>query len=87
MHEFIKMVNKMSPEAAKLIFYGLKFATGVLVLGFVAYKYNQLYIESYEAGVMCIEIVKAAFSLFVQFIIGGIAVDCVQKDNGKQKRD
>lgn len=79
MYNFFKMVNKMSPEAAKLIFYGLKLATGVLVLGFAAYKYNQLYIGSYTGGVICLETVKAAFSLFVQFIIGGITLDCVQK--------
>ncbi len=79
MHEFLEAVNKMSPEATKLIFYGLKLATGVLVIGFAAYKYNQLYIESYETGIMCLDIVKAAFSLFVQFIIGGIALDCAKK--------
>lgn len=79
MQEFFKTVNEMSPEAAKLILYGLKMATGVLVIGFAAYKYNQMHIESYEAGVMCFGIVKAAFSLFVQFIIGGIALDCAKK--------
>lgn len=82
MHNLLKVMNKMSPEAAKLIFYGLKLATGVLVIGFAAYKYNQLYIGSYEAGIICIETVKAAFSLFVQFILGGIILDCARK-NGK----
>ncbi len=84
MYEFLKIINRMSPEAAKLIFYGLKFATGVLIIGFIAYKYNQMYVESYETGVLCIEIVKAAFSLFVQFIIGGIALDCARKDAKKR---
>lgn len=79
MHNFRKTLNKMSPRAAKLIFYGLKLATGVLVIGFAAYKYNQLYIGSYAGGVICLETVKAAFSLFVQFIIGGITLDCVGK--------
>jgi hypothetical protein len=79
MQEFFKTVNKMSPQAAKLIFYGLKLATGVLIIGFAAYKYNQIYIRSYETEVMCLDIVKAAFSLFVQFIIGGITLDCAKK--------
>ena len=47
MYEFLKIINRMSPEAAKLIFYGLKFATGGLIIGFIAYKYNQMYVESY----------------------------------------
>ncbi len=79
MNNFLKTMNKMSPEAAKLIFYGLKLATGVLIIGSAAYKYNQLYVGSYTSGVICLETVKAAFSLFVQFIVGGISLDCVRK--------
>ncbi len=80
MNNFLDTFNKLSPYAAKLIYYGLKLATGVLIIGFTAYKYNQLYIGSYAGGVICLEIVKAAFSLFVQFIIGGIILDCARKE-------
>lgn len=81
MHKFFETVHKMSPEAAKLIFYGLKLATGVLIIGFAAYKYNQICVRSYAAQMICLDIVKAAFSLFVQFIIGGIALDCAKKES------
>lgn len=79
MNGLFENLDKMLPEAVKLMYYGTKLALGVLLIGFFAYKYNQWYVGSYENGVFCLELVRSAFSLFVQFIIGGIILDCARK--------
>lgn len=76
MNGLFENLEKIMPEAEKMMYYGTKLALGVLLIGFFAYKYNQWHIGSYENTVFCIEIVRSAFSLFVQFIIGGIILDC-----------
>ena len=80
MNKFIAACNNMSKEAALLISYGTKLALGVLIIGICAYKYNEHFIGGYANGILCIKLIQAAFSLFVQFIIGGIMLDCAQKD-------
>lgn len=68
--------NKMSAPSSLLMTYGTKTALGVLLIGIFAYKYNQWFIGGYANEVFCINIIQAAFSLFVQFILGGIILDC-----------
>ncbi len=68
--------DRMSVASMLLMSYGTKTALGVLLIGIFAYKYNQWFIGGYANEVFCITIIQAAFSLFVQFILGGIILDC-----------
>ncbi len=79
MNSFFECVRKMSPAALRMVFYGTKSAFWVLLIGFLAYKYNQRMSGDFESSFLCIELIKAGFSLLVQFIIGGIILDCAVK--------
>lgn len=83
MKEIYELLQRMSSAAAYMIYYGVKFAIGVLVLGIVVYFYNKRFLGN---GVLnseyALRIIQAAFSLFVQFIMGGLIFDCV-KASGK----
>ena len=74
------IIDKMSDISARMMLYGVKFAFGVLVIGIIAYEYNQRCVGGYANSMMCIEIIRASFSLFVQFVIGGIILDCALKN-------
>ncbi|MBQ9758009.1 MAG: hypothetical protein IJW15_06330 [Clostridia bacterium] len=76
MNNFFKTVSKIKKIPLMLMLWGVKSSFYVLLLAFFAYKYNQWFIGSYENGVLIIKLVQAAFSLFVQFILGGIILDC-----------
>lgn len=77
MNKFLNNVKELSPEAAKLMFFGTKLAFGVLLIGFLAYKYNQRFVGDYVTRMNCLELVRAGVSLLVQFITGGLILDCV----------
>ncbi|MBO4940859.1 MAG: hypothetical protein J6D15_01435 [Clostridia bacterium] len=76
MKNLFKTVSKMKRTPFLLMFWGVKFAFYVLLIAFFAYKYNQWTAGSYENGMLIIKLVQVAFSLFVQFILGGIILDC-----------
>ena len=76
MRRFFEILGKMTDESGKLMLYGIKLAFGVLIIGIIAYKYNQWFVGGYANEMFCIELIRAAFSLFVQFIIGGLILDC-----------
>ena len=76
MKNLFKTVSKMKRTTFLLMFWGVKFAFYVLLIAFFAYKYNQWTAGSYENGMLIIKLVQVAFSLFVQFILGGIILDC-----------
>ena len=72
--------RQMSPTAIKMMYYGVITALGVLIIGIIGYRYNEIaYSADYNNAEMCIGVVQAGFSLFVQFLIGGLIFDCVQK--------
>jgi len=74
----MKIFDKMSDIALKLMFYGTKTSFGILIIGILAYRYNILVLGNrYTNTVFCLTIIQAAYSLFVQFIIGGLIFDCV----------
>ena len=72
--------KQSSPISVKLMLYGTKLAFGVLIIGIAAFEYNDIFIGSIETETYGIRLVQAAFSLFVQFIIGGLVLDCVNAD-------
>ncbi len=76
MNNLLKTVLKMKRVPFLLVFWGVKFAFYVLLVALFAYKYNQWSYGSYENSVLIIKLAQAAFSLFVQFILGGIILDC-----------
>ncbi len=76
MKRFSEMLGKITDVSGRLMLYGIKLAFGVLMIGIIAYKYNQWFVGGYANEMFCIELIRAAFSLFVQFIIGGIILDC-----------
>ena len=80
MKRFSEMLGKITDASGKLMLYGIKLALGVLIIGIIAYKYNQQFIGGYANEMFCIELIRAAFSLFVQFIIGGIILDCAVRN-------
>lgn len=72
------MFRNISNIALKTMFYGTKLSLGVLLIGVMAYFYNEFFLDGrYLNTIFCITIIQAAFSLFVQFIIGGLIFDCV----------
>ena len=79
MKEIYELLQKMSGAAAYLIYYGVKLAIGVLVLGITVYFYNKRFLGNGALNAeYALRIIQAAFSLFVQFIIGGLIFDCVR---------
>lgn len=72
--------EQMSPIAVKMMYYGVITALGVLIIGIFGYEYNEyMYSGDYNNAQMCIGVVQAGFSLFVQFLIGGLIFDCVKR--------
>lgn len=70
--------RKMSDVSLKMMYYGTQLSLGVLIIGIWAFGYNKYtFAGNYFNAEICIEIVRSAFSLFVQFIIGGLIFDCV----------
>ncbi len=76
MNNLLKTVLGMKKIPFLMMLWGVKFAFYVLLIAFFAYKYNQWTAGSYENGVLLIKLAQGAFSLFVQFILGGIILDC-----------
>lgn len=72
------MLNNISKISLQIMFYGTKLALGVLIIGILAHVYNNAVLGGrYPNTVFCLYVIQAAFSLFVQFIIGGLIFDCV----------
>ena len=84
MSKFIKNCQNISQVALNLMKYGILLALGVLILGVFVCKYNEAFIGGYINHEIGIGVVQAGISLFVQFIIGGIAFDCVSYRKGKE---
>ena len=80
MKEFIKAYGNLSRLSAYLLLLGVKLSLSVLVVGIVAYIYNELLIGGYGNRELSIQIVQAAWNMFVIFILGGIIIDCVEKN-------
>jgi len=76
-NSFFETFSKMSETPKKMMTWGVRFSLFVLLVGIFAYKYNQWFVGEYESSIISLKIVQAAFSLFVQFILGGIILDCV----------
>lgn len=80
MRELKSAVKNIAAPAVYLMFYGVKAALGVMILGILAY---QIYVVGqgggYDAVSESIALVRAGFSLFVLFLLGGIIFDCVAK--------
>ncbi len=71
----LKNISKIS---LLMMLNGTRLALGILILGIGLCKYNERFIGGYGNNQMGIYLVCAAISLFVQFIIGGLAFDCVK---------
>ena len=84
MKEIYELSQKMSRVAVYMIYYGVKLAIGVLILGIAAYFLNKKFLgnDSLNAD-YALTIVRAAFSLFVQFILGGLFFDCISASKGR----
>ena len=77
-HRLLSSLKNMSRTSVLLMFYGIRLALGVLVIGIIAHLYNEYFLCSrYTNTIFCITVIQAAFSLFVQFIIGGLIFDCI----------
>ena len=74
-----RAVENMSFISLKLIYYGLQLAVGVLVIGMLAYSE---FMGSYINEELSKMIINAGVSLFVQFTIGGIVYDIIEKKKG-----
>lgn len=78
LNKLTKIFKNISDVSLKTMFYGTKLALGVLLIGITAYLYNEYFMGSrYLNTIFCLSIIQSAFSLFVQFIIGGLIFDCV----------
>lgn len=71
-------MKNISSIALKTMLYGTKMSLGVLLIGIFAYLYNEAFLGGrYLNTVFSLTVIRSAFSLFVQFIIGGLIFDCV----------
>ena len=84
MNKFIINCRNISQIALDLIRYGVMLALGVLILGIFVCKYNQIFIGGYINHEVGISVVQSGISFFVQFIIGGIILDCVNYNKNKK---
>ncbi len=80
MKRFFEVLNNASTDSLKLMFYGAGLSFGVLLIGFLAYLFNKVFMWNYQNGMLSIELIRSGFSLFVQFVLGGIILDCVLKN-------
>ena len=75
-----KSVLSLNETSLKIMKYGLQFAVGVSFIGLVAYILNNRARGfNFFCEQLSIYIILAGVSLFVQFIIGGLILDSVQK--------
>jgi len=75
--------SNMSEVPKKLIKYGVPFAIGICVIGFVTYIINyRMSIFNYLGEQFGIHIIVAGMSLLAQFVIGGLLADIILKRRG-----
>jgi len=75
-----KSVLNLSEFSLKIMKHGLQFAAGVSFVGLVAYILNyRTHTFNHLGEQLSVYIILAGVSLFVQFIIGGLILDSVQK--------
>lgn len=79
MKEFFKVYKNISEVSADLIRTGIIISIVVLLIGIFVYNFNEYFIGSYQNREYSFQIVQKAWSLFVIFILGGIALDCYSK--------
>ncbi len=79
MKHFLKAYKNLSDLSVTLLLLGTKLSLCVLIIGIIAYKYNELFIGSYGNEMFCLEIVQTSWNMFVIFVLGGLALDCREK--------
>ena len=78
--KFKENILKINEVSLQLMKYGTQFAMGVILIGLATYLINyRQYIFNYLGEQYGIHIMIAGVSLFVQFVIGGLVLDIVQK--------
>ena len=82
--EFLKKLKisilNLSEISVKIIKYGLAFAVSVCALGMAIYIMNrQLFIFNYLGEAFGVHIMLAGVGLVVQFVIGALIIDVIQK--------
>lgn len=76
--------NEAAKPAVFMVYYGVKAALGVLLIGIFAYIYNEyIFLGGFNSREFCIGVIQAAVSLFVQFTAGGIIFDVAWRKNKK----
>ena len=79
MKNFLKAYKNISELSELLITVGIKLSLGVLAVGIFAYKYNEWFISGFKNEIFSIQIIMTAWNMFVIFILGGLLIDCMDK--------
>ena len=79
MKNFLNAYKNISETAELLINIGTKISFGVLAVGLFAYKYNEWFISGFKNEIFSFQIIMTAWNMFVIFILGGLLIDCVDK--------
>ena len=79
MKEFLRACKEISVVSFALINIGMKLVLGMLLVGIFVYYYNENFVGDYHVCAISLQIIQKAWSLFVLFILGGLAFDCYEK--------